>query len=338
MAIELDIKVGDVVLGGKFKNKRIVVKTIGKDDLGQPTINGMSLLKMRIEKLLPPEKQSKETREEANTDMKKTVKEQVGTSLTREMAVEYNDLEAKATDIAHNDYSKYPEYRPGPGSNLYVWRDELNQELKRLNKRQNEIIRSSGARNLTEFDNLLRATLRNTTTRESKMKAITKLQLEKMIQETVKEAVLREQSFSKEDSNVRVEDAYEGLENAMADLQRALPKLQDQELKALLADALTQTRGAYAAVEKYIRLRQKKSSELSSQSMSMNTDNHKRPKNFIRNQRGFDRAIQDYGISPEETSVEELYQTLVDDGFVDTNDSNSVDAAEMAIEDFMGQY
>lgn len=106
----------------------------------------------------------------------------------------------------------------------------------------------------------------------------------------------------------------------------------------MLADALTQTRGAYAAVEKYIRLRQKKSSELSSQSMSMNTDNHKRPKNFIRNQRGFDRAIQDYGISPEETSVEELYQTLVDDGFVDTNDSNSVDAAEMAIEDFMGQY
>jgi hypothetical protein len=70
MAIELDIKVGDVVLGGKFKNKRIVVKTIGKDDLGQPTINGMSLLKMRIEKLLPPEKQSKETREESE-DMKK---------------------------------------------------------------------------------------------------------------------------------------------------------------------------------------------------------------------------------------------------------------------------
>lgn len=63
MSIELDIKVGDVVLGGKFKNKRIVVKTIGTDDLGQPTINGMSLLKMRIEKLLPPEKQSKETRE-----------------------------------------------------------------------------------------------------------------------------------------------------------------------------------------------------------------------------------------------------------------------------------
>lgn len=67
MAIELDIEVGDVLLGGKFKNKRMVVKTIGTDDLGQPIINGMSLLKMRIEKLLPPEKQSTKTREESET-------------------------------------------------------------------------------------------------------------------------------------------------------------------------------------------------------------------------------------------------------------------------------
>lgn len=69
--IKLDISIGDIILVGRFKNKRIVVKTIGKDDLGQPTINGMSLLKMRIEKLLPPEKQSKETREELEGDMKK---------------------------------------------------------------------------------------------------------------------------------------------------------------------------------------------------------------------------------------------------------------------------
>jgi hypothetical protein len=63
MAITLDIKVGDIVLGGKFKNKRIEVKSVGTDELGQPTINGKSILKFRIEKLLPKEKQSKETRE-----------------------------------------------------------------------------------------------------------------------------------------------------------------------------------------------------------------------------------------------------------------------------------
>jgi hypothetical protein len=62
--IALDIKVGDIILGGKFKNKRIVVKSIGKDELGQPTINGKSILKVRIEKLLPDNKKSKKTREE----------------------------------------------------------------------------------------------------------------------------------------------------------------------------------------------------------------------------------------------------------------------------------
>ena len=64
--IELDIEVGDIVLGGKFKNKRTVVKSIGTDDLGQPTINGKSLLKFRIEKQLPDHKKSKKTRNPPN--------------------------------------------------------------------------------------------------------------------------------------------------------------------------------------------------------------------------------------------------------------------------------
>ena len=62
-AITLDIEVGDIVLGGKYKNKRIEVKEIGTDDIGQPTINGKSLLKFRIEKHLPDEKKSKKTLE-----------------------------------------------------------------------------------------------------------------------------------------------------------------------------------------------------------------------------------------------------------------------------------
>jgi hypothetical protein len=62
--MKLDIKVGDILLGGKFKNKRIVVKEIGKDELGQPTINGKSLLKFRIEKQLPDNKKSKKTLED----------------------------------------------------------------------------------------------------------------------------------------------------------------------------------------------------------------------------------------------------------------------------------
>lgn len=46
--IKIDIKVGDTILGGRFKNKRIVVKTIGKNEKGDITINGKPLLKFRI--------------------------------------------------------------------------------------------------------------------------------------------------------------------------------------------------------------------------------------------------------------------------------------------------
>ena len=63
-SLTLDIDVGDVVLTGKFKNKRTVVKEMGKDEYGHPTINGKSILKFKIEKLLPKNKQSKKTQEE----------------------------------------------------------------------------------------------------------------------------------------------------------------------------------------------------------------------------------------------------------------------------------
>lgn len=63
-ALDLDIEEGDVILTGRFKNKRTVVKKIGTDDLGQPTINGMKALSFRIEKLMPKSKWSKKTLEE----------------------------------------------------------------------------------------------------------------------------------------------------------------------------------------------------------------------------------------------------------------------------------
>ena len=52
-AITIPIEVGDTVLGGKFKNKRIVVKDIGKNEKGDITINGKPLMKYR---LIPQEK------------------------------------------------------------------------------------------------------------------------------------------------------------------------------------------------------------------------------------------------------------------------------------------
>ena len=60
-AIELDIEEGDIVLGGRYKNQREVVKEVGTDELGQPTINGKKLLSFRIEKALPDSKKSRQT-------------------------------------------------------------------------------------------------------------------------------------------------------------------------------------------------------------------------------------------------------------------------------------
>ena len=48
--IKLDIEPGDLLLGGKWKNKKIIVKDIGKDEYGSPTVNGKSLLKVRVPK------------------------------------------------------------------------------------------------------------------------------------------------------------------------------------------------------------------------------------------------------------------------------------------------
>ena len=46
--IKVPISVGDTVLGGKFKNKRIKVKSIGKNDKGDITINGKPMMKVRL--------------------------------------------------------------------------------------------------------------------------------------------------------------------------------------------------------------------------------------------------------------------------------------------------
>ncbi len=48
--IKIDVKVGDTIKVGRFKNKSIVVKEIGEDDHGMPTINGRSVVTFRKNK------------------------------------------------------------------------------------------------------------------------------------------------------------------------------------------------------------------------------------------------------------------------------------------------
>ncbi len=49
--MDIDLQIGDTILTGRFKNKKVVVKEFGVDDKGQPTVNGRPILKFRIKKL-----------------------------------------------------------------------------------------------------------------------------------------------------------------------------------------------------------------------------------------------------------------------------------------------
>ena len=48
--IVLPVKVGDTIMTGRFKNKKTVIKTIGKDEHGMPTINGRKVVTFRLVK------------------------------------------------------------------------------------------------------------------------------------------------------------------------------------------------------------------------------------------------------------------------------------------------
>jgi len=53
--IFIPINVGDTILIGRFKNKKTIVKTIGKDEHGMPTLNGKRVVNFRI----PPKEEKK---------------------------------------------------------------------------------------------------------------------------------------------------------------------------------------------------------------------------------------------------------------------------------------
>lgn len=46
--IKIPIEVGDEILTGRFKNKKIVVKSITYDEYGMPVINGRPVCNFRI--------------------------------------------------------------------------------------------------------------------------------------------------------------------------------------------------------------------------------------------------------------------------------------------------
>tara|TARA_B100002019_G_scaffold15280_1_gene12106 strand:+ start:280 stop:1536 length:1257 start_codon:yes stop_codon:yes gene_type:complete len=73
--IKVPIEIGDTVLGGKFKNKKMVVKSIEKNEKGDITINKKPLLKFRITK--QTESRTKKQKPLSSVDAYKQVRKPV---------------------------------------------------------------------------------------------------------------------------------------------------------------------------------------------------------------------------------------------------------------------
>jgi hypothetical protein len=48
--ITINVKIGDIIYGGRFKNKKTIIKDIDKDENGMPTINGKKVVNFKINK------------------------------------------------------------------------------------------------------------------------------------------------------------------------------------------------------------------------------------------------------------------------------------------------
>jgi hypothetical protein len=141
--IKLDIKVGDTIMGGKFKNKKIVVKTIGKNDKGDITINGKPLLRFRIIK-----ENMKKTMILDKKDLTRIVKQTINENFKE---ISWEDIWFKLRRLSQSFQFPDDVYsfggldfmvsEDGEGLDLidfykdpYVWRNEYDEGVEVLKK------------------------------------------------------------------------------------------------------------------------------------------------------------------------------------------------------------
>jgi hypothetical protein len=100
MAIKIPIEIGDIILVGRFRNKPIEVKKIGKDEWGHPTVNGKPILKIRLQKFM---------KKDANMNIKKIAAEILAQEeskkfvCTKEGVIETLTGDARSADVKVGD-------------------------------------------------------------------------------------------------------------------------------------------------------------------------------------------------------------------------------------------
>jgi len=150
--IEVDFEVGDVVLGGKYKNKRMVVKEIGKDELGQPTVNGKPMLKFRIEKHLPDNKKSKKTLDAEKEKTKLTNEAKVSRALLKTLRTWPKPWKPGASqpgkyygNFKRSDWTADDKgYIEDKGRGFYILTD-LGREILAANQPEEEKVNEQGS-------------------------------------------------------------------------------------------------------------------------------------------------------------------------------------------------
>ena len=134
--INIPVNIGDTILVGRFKNKKMKIKSIGKDDHGMPTINGRKAATFRIHKTvnifdednideskkefviwgIPPKKSSEEilyTKAKSHSEAKKVVKILTKKHGVKKARIQVLDLEQDPTKFWKSDDLFEGVYDPG---------------------------------------------------------------------------------------------------------------------------------------------------------------------------------------------------------------------------------
>ena len=124
--INIPVNIGDTILVGRFKNKKMKIKSIGKDDHGMPTINGRKAATFRIHSTvnifdedtideskkefviwgIPPKKSSEEilyTKAKSNSEAKKVLKILVSKHGIKKGRIQVLDLEQDPSKFWKSD-------------------------------------------------------------------------------------------------------------------------------------------------------------------------------------------------------------------------------------------
>lgn len=131
--IKIPVEIGDTILTGRFKNKPVVVKTIGTDEHGMPTINGKKVVTFRLKK--------KEKNEMKRSELKQIIKEEVKKVLTEaKQTDEFTVLDVKddAEMILSSPKGKFlftaDDDTGAEGAELYVGGSPASKKIKKGSK------------------------------------------------------------------------------------------------------------------------------------------------------------------------------------------------------------